>query len=276
MTLGKENMRHVIHTKQSLYRDLRESGIDSHGTLFVHSSMKAIGECDNRGDTVIDALIEFMSNGLLIMPTHTWDNIGADHNIFDPLTEPSCVGILTNLFMKRPGVIRSLHPTHSVAAIGKDAADYISGEEHTSTPCPRNGCYGKLYDRKAQILFLGCDLSKNTFLHGVEEWNNIPQRLANTQQELYIKLNDELLPCPQNRHHHPTIDDISQYYIKMEQAFIRTGIGKYCTIGDAHSILCDAVGMSDLVGRCLQIKPDLFINDRPVYESLYIDCLYNI
>ena len=29
------------------------------------------------------------------------------------------MGLLTNMFMKRPGVVRSLHPTHSIAAIGK-------------------------------------------------------------------------------------------------------------------------------------------------------------
>ena len=98
--------------------------------------------------------------------------------IFDPMTEPSCVGILTNLFMKRPGVFRSLHPTHSIAAFGKGAEDYIQGEEKVDTPCHRNGCWGKLYDLGAKILFVGCTLRSNTILHGVEEWNQIPMRLT--------------------------------------------------------------------------------------------------
>lgn len=263
-----------MHTKQSLIEDLCKSGINPKGTLFIHSSMKAVGECENRGDTVIDALIEYMKDGLLILPTHTWSSIGEKNNVYDPLTEPSCVGILSNLLMKRQGVVRSLHPTHSVAAIGKDAVDYIAGEELTSTPCSREGCYGRLIDRKAQILFLGCNLSRNTFLHGVEEWNNIPQRLTDNPQMLYIKINDELKACPQYRHYHPTVSDISLHYIKMEPAFIKAGAGKYCTIGDAHSVLCDAADMADLVSWCLKREPDLFVTDKAIEENFYEDYMH--
>ena len=246
-----------MHTKQSLMRDLAKSGVNPSGTLLVHSSMKAVGECENRGDTVIDAFIEYMRNGLLIFPAHTWDNISAERNIYDPLTEPSCVGILSNLFMKRAGVVRSLHPTHSVAAIGKGAEEFIGGEEKTTTPCPRNGCYGKLYDRKARILFLGCELSKNTFLHSVEEWNNIPDRLSDTPQELFIKTAIGLIPCPQNRHH-STSGDVSANYIKMKKPFLDKGIAKLCKIGDANSVLCDAASMADLVTLLLKENPRLF------------------
>lgn len=58
-----------------------------------------------------------------------------DHPVFDSKKEPSCVGILTNLFMKRAGVVRSLHPTHSMAGFGKNAAEYLAGEEYRNTPC---------------------------------------------------------------------------------------------------------------------------------------------
>lgn len=34
-----------------------------------------------------------------------------------PDTEEACVGLLTNLFRKRPGVVRSLHPTHSMEEV---------------------------------------------------------------------------------------------------------------------------------------------------------------
>lgn len=268
--ISEENPESVIYTKESLIRDLRNSGINPKGTLLVHSSMKAMGECENRGDTVIDAFIEFMQDGLLIFPTHTWDDINEKHNIYDPLTEPSCVGVLTNLFRKRKGVLRSLHPTHSLAAIGKDAEEFIKGEELTRTPCSRNGCYGKLYDRRAQILFLGCNLSKNTFLHCVEEWNNIPDRLAETTQELFVKTADGLISCPQYRHH-SSVGDVSENYIKMEEAFIKTGMAKYCKIGNARSVLCEAAGVADLVSHCLRKKLDLFSNCEAVSDELCSD-----
>ena len=176
-----------LFTKAELQKQLEAMGILPTDTLLVHSSMKAIGEVEGGADTVLDALMDYMHKGLLILPTHTWQQINAEYNVFDVLHEPSCVGILTNIFRQRPGVIRSWHPTHSVAAYGKDAADYTRGEEQFDTPCPRAGCYGKLYDRKAKILFLGCRLNRNTTIHGVEEWNKIPNRLATVPQLLWIK-----------------------------------------------------------------------------------------
>jgi aminoglycoside 3-N-acetyltransferase len=209
-----------------------------------------------------------MRNGLLIFPTHTWDTVTwekkdengipvGEQNIFDHENMPSCVGILTNLFMRREGVIRSLHPTHSVAAIGADAAEFTRGEEFTQSPCPRNGCYGKLYDRNAQILFLGCKLSKNTYLHGVEEWNEIPNRLTENQQKIFIKTREKLIPCPQYRHHFAG-GDISENYIKAEKIFIEKNAAHYCKIGDAHSVLCDAKKMADIISLHLKDDADFF------------------
>jgi len=257
-----------LHTKKSLISDLKESGINPSGTLLVHSSCKSVGECENRGDTILDAFIEYMQNGLLIFPTHTWGTVKWDKfdennvpvgnsNVFDHVNMPSCVGTLTNLFMKREGVVRSMHPTHSLAAIGKDAVEFTSGEEFTQSPCPRNGCYGKLYDRNAQILFLGCKLSTNTYLHGVEEWNNIPNRLTDKPQEVFIKTRDKLIPCPQFRHYFPG-GDVSENYVKAEKIFIENGAAAYCKIGSAHSILCDAVKMADLIGDILKTNPNFF------------------
>ena len=68
-------------------------------------------------DTVLDAWIEYFGHGLLLLPTHTWKNINADSPVFNSKETPSCVGLLTNMFLKRDGVIRSLHPTHSMAEL---------------------------------------------------------------------------------------------------------------------------------------------------------------
>ncbi|MCL1844821.1 MAG: AAC(3) family N-acetyltransferase [Defluviitaleaceae bacterium] len=257
-----------MHTKNSLLTDLKSTGINPSGTLMVHSSCKSVGECEGGGDTILDAFIEFMRDGLLIFPTHTWEYVKRDgfdengvpvgkNNVFDYEKMPSCVGILSNLFMKREGVIRSMHPTHSVSALGADAADFVRGEEFLQTPCPRNGCHGKLYDRGAQILFLGCELSKNTYLHGVEEWHDIPDRLTEKPQEIFIRRGGELLPCPQYRHCFSG-GDVSANYVKAEKIFIENGAATYCKIGSAHSVLCDAVKMADLIGEIFRDEPNFF------------------
>jgi aminoglycoside 3-N-acetyltransferase len=254
------------HTKDSLIADLKAAGIDSKGTLHVHSSVKSVGECENKGDTIIDAFIEYMSGGLLTFPTHTWMEVGykveenPQNKIYDPQINASCVGVLTNLFLKREGVVRSLHPTHSVAALGEGAVDYIDGEELTRSPCSRGGCYGKLYDLRAQILFMGCDLTANTFIHSVEEWHDIPDRLTAEPQELFVRVNGGLILCPQHRHSWSG-GDISNNYGKIEGLLIENGAAAYCKIGDADCILCDAVKMADLVSELLQKNKDYFATE---------------
>ncbi len=257
-----------MHTKYSIMEQIDRLGIKKTDTLLIHSSMKAIGQVENGGDTVIDAFIEYLSQGLLIFPTHTWKQINEEYSVFNPLTEPSCVGLLTNLFFKRPNVYRSLHPTHSVAAIGRDALNYVSGEENWDTPCPRYGCWGKLYDRNAKILFLGCSLKRNTILHGVEEWNNIPNRMKDEHQMLKIITPDRIIERPMRRHYNAA-GDISENYGKIKDALLYTGLAHEGKIGDADSVLCDAKGMVDLVTSFLHHNPDLFQDNSPVPKEWY-------
>lgn len=259
-----------MYTKAQLTAHIRAMGLRPDETLLIHSSMKSIGLVEGGADTVLDAWMEyFREEGLLLFPTHTWAQIGPDYPTFDPAAEPSCVGLLTNLFRQRPGVVRSLHPTHSVAAYGRDAAAYVAGEENADTPCPRNGCWGRLIDRRARVLFLGCELTHNTFLHGVEEWNHVPGRIGTMPQALRIVLPDgRILERPSYRHDCPGID-ISEQYDKMERPFLATGIAVEGRFGDAHCVLCDAAGMAELTSRCLARNPQLFIDKQPVPEAWY-------
>lgn len=258
-----------MHTKHSLLNDLKALGVKPAGTLLVHSSMKAIGQVEGGADTVLDALSEYMSEGLLILPAHTWSQINAEYNIYDPATEQSCVGLLTNLFLKREGVRRSLNPTHSVAALGRDAGDYVTGEEKYDTPLHYGGCWWKLYARDAQILFLGCSPKRNTFLHGVEEWNRIPNRLTEDYQHLKIRMPDgTLLDRPVHRHFTPDMD-VSENYDKIIPVMRAKGHVKSGRVGDAQSVLIPARAAADITSALLGRNPDLFGNGEPVPAEWY-------
>jgi aminoglycoside 3-N-acetyltransferase len=247
-----------MHTFASLLGDLVRLGIHSDDCLLVHSSMKAIGAVEGGADTVLDALAHHLSGGLLLLPAHTWAEWNNRDGIFDPRTEPSCVGLLSERFRQRPGVVRSWHPTHSIAGLGASAAAFLAGEEYTRTPCPRNGCWGRLYDVGARILFLGAPLRTNTYLHSVEEWHGIPDRLAAQPTLFRIRTpNGALIDCPQFRHH-SSLGDVSRNYDKIEPEILRLDIAREGRIGDARSVLCEARAMADLVGTHLQRDPQYF------------------
>lgn len=255
-----------MHDRLSLMKNLSDMHIQPKGTLLVHSSMKAIGMVEGGADTVLDALSEFMADGLLVLPTHTWDHVGPDNPYYSVTDSSSCVGILTEMFRKRPGVIRSHHPTHSVAALGRDAAVFTAGDEYFSTPLHRNGPWGRLLDRRATILFIGADLTKNTYMHCVEEFLNIPDNLKDTQDILYsVNPYGVTTLVPQYGHK----GNRSVWFGKMEDGFLKNGAMRTDRFGDAETRICDVLRMTEILAVMLNRNPWLFADGRPVDCNLY-------
>ena len=105
--------------KERFVRDLSRVGIKKGDTLLIHSSLSKLGNVHNGPQTIIDALIEGVGDkGNIVMPSYSYINsmLGTtteENYIFDSLTTPSVVGIITNIFRKAKNIHRSIHPTHS-------------------------------------------------------------------------------------------------------------------------------------------------------------------
>ena len=92
-----------MYIKKDLLSDLHNMGLQSTDAVMVHSSMKSIGEVEGGANTVVDAFMEYFGEGLFMTPTHTWAQMSSSYSMFDPETEPACVGIIPNIFRKRCG-----------------------------------------------------------------------------------------------------------------------------------------------------------------------------
>ncbi|WP_211750221.1 AAC(3) family N-acetyltransferase [Paenibacillus sp. Marseille-Q4541] len=251
-----------MHTIESLMKQLEELDIDSKGTLLVHSSMKSMGQVEGGADTVLDAFTEYMKDGLLVLPTHTWSYIKADNPKFYVDRSPCCVGILPELFRNRPGVVRSLHPTHSVAALGRDSIEFTHDDHHFDTPCARGSSWGKLLDREATILLVGVDLKRNTFIHGVEEWMDIEGRLTDGHEMLYTVLPDGTeIPVPSRRHCGLSW---SHHFWKVDEVLESKGAMYKGRLGDAVVRVCDAAKVAKVITEMLKDNPDLFSDNNPL------------
>jgi aminoglycoside 3-N-acetyltransferase len=251
-----------MHTKESLVKQLEQLGIDRKGTLLVHSSLKSMGPVEGGADTVLDVLMDYMKDGLLVLPTHTWSYVNAENPRFYVDRSPSCVGILPELFRKRPGVVRSLHPTHSVAALGRDSREFTGDDHRFDTPCARGSAWGKLLDRKATIMLIGVDLRRNTFIHGVEEWVDVPGRITDDPQMLYTVLPDgtEIL-VPSRRHYGLSW---SEHFWKVDEVLENKGAMYKGQLGDAVVRVCDAAAMTKVLTEMLRDNPDLFSDNNPL------------
>ena len=247
-----------MHTKDTLKQDLKNMGLMPDATVLIHSSMKSIGEVAGRASGVLAALTEYFSDGLIIFPTLTWNCVNDESPDFSALHTASCTGILPELFRKLPGTERSLHPTHSVTALGRDAADFVAGHENFDSPAHRNSPWGRLYDRHAIILFIGVDLSCNTFLHSVEEWLPVPGMLTGKLQMLSVTGKDGITISRPSRRH---VGGHSRYYHLMEEEFLVGGALHEGIFGDARTRILDARKAGDITFAKLQKNPLFFTEE---------------
>ncbi|HIT90442.1 MAG TPA: AAC(3) family N-acetyltransferase [Candidatus Merdenecus merdavium] len=255
-------------TKEDLRKDLSDLGINPKGTLLVHSSYKKIGDVEGRGDTVIDVLLEYMKEGTLILPTHTWDQIAIDKQpVMEVEHTASCIGILPDIFRQRPDVIRTWHPTHSVGIYGEKAQDLAKGEEFINTPCGPGSIWNKLLDEKASILLVGVDFTRNTFIHCIEELCDVPNRLTEEIHDLYvITPHGEKLYTPQYRHRKGLG---SQTFWKLEALMEKEGVMKKGQFGQAQTMLCDAQGLYRILSQMLSKDIEILSDNEPLEPFWY-------
>ncbi len=169
--------------KQVLIKQLTSAGIMKTDTLLVHASLSKLGFLIGGVQSALEALLEVVSEGTLVMPTHsgdlsdpkhwenppvpkTWqDDIRKHMPLFNPETTPTRgMGKIAQQFLCLKNSKRSNHPQVSFTAYGKIAADIT--KEHPLTPMfGLNSPLGKLYQRPAKILMLGTSLAYCTAFH---------------------------------------------------------------------------------------------------------------
>jgi aminoglycoside 3-N-acetyltransferase len=93
---------------------------------------------------------------------------------FDVRLTPSNVGAIPEYFRTREGTTRSLHPTHSVCAVGPRTHELLDGHRLDSTPCGAHSPYHRILETNGKIMMLGCGLGSNTAMHALEEYVEPP------------------------------------------------------------------------------------------------------
>lgn len=267
-------------TKKDIGAFLAGVGLKHDDKVTVHTSLRAVGKIENGADGLIDGFCEYLCDGLFIVPTHTWRNVNRDNPFFDVAETVPCIGTLPTVAAFRKDGVRSLHPTHSVAVFGKDARDYISGEEKSATPAPVGGALSRLYEENGKVLLIGVGHERNTFLHSVDERINVPDRLHPDGFEITIKDYDgNLIRSPMFHPHYCAHSDvgISAYYPNYKEALEYTGAVTYSQLGNALVYCCDARKMTDTVIRLWENAPhDLCVSHSPIEKDYYLPLLSEI
>ena len=137
--------------------------------LMVHSSLSTCGHFTEGPADIIAALRD--TCGTLCLPTHSYTyplQIGERAPLFDAAVTPSKNGALTEFFRKQPGVLRSIHSTHSLAAAGP-LAGMMTGDHHGhDSPTGFGTPYSRLVHRRSAALMFGVHFHYYTFFHTAE------------------------------------------------------------------------------------------------------------
>jgi aminoglycoside 3-N-acetyltransferase len=167
------------YDRDTLVEALREIGLREGDLVFSHVGLGMLGY-PREGRTeeaafevVTGAFREVLGDGgTWVVPTYSYTY--TKRQVYDPATSPSTIGAFTELFRKLPGVRRSIDPNFSVGVLGPLADEIIADlpREHFG----RDSVYDRLIRLDAKQANVGVGFRYATFVHHVEQMNEVPYR----------------------------------------------------------------------------------------------------
>ena len=263
---AKDEEKNML-TKAEIHEFLKNLGIKKSDTVLVHTSMKAIGEVEGGCDGLIDGFTSYLTEGLFLVPTHTWANVNESQPIYDVRATIPCIGALPTTAAFRKDGVRSLHPTHSITGFGKRAEEFLRGEENATSPCFPGGAWARLYDEDTKILMLGVGLDKLTYIHAVDEMIDLPNRLSAEKRLTVIDKNGGSREIVYRSHSRAT----SQYFVNYQKPFDYYKALEYSTLGNAPVISVNAKLITEILKKIwLHAEWDICSVYKEIPENWYI------
>jgi aminoglycoside 3-N-acetyltransferase len=171
---------------------------DDFDILMVHSSYDMLRPMYT--GTVQDVIAMLMrvcgSEKTLAMPAFFFGRAGLDvvehysrYPLFDVPRTPAQTGIISELFRRTPGVKRSLHPTHSVCAMGPMAEKLTSDHHLSQTTFGYATPFDVMASNETVILGIGVHFYRClTQVHAVEDILGSAYPLPHSTTQLPVKL----------------------------------------------------------------------------------------
>jgi aminoglycoside 3-N-acetyltransferase len=248
-------------TKDRLKQDFLKLGLGKGDWLLIHSSLKSIGYVKGGPATVVDAILDVLGpHGLLMVPTFTFTNYKP---YFDPEQTPSQMGIITETVRKEYHCFRSLHPRHSVGALGEGAESVVQGHLQAGS-VGKGSPLDKLSKRGGYVLLLGVKHDVNTMIHAAEVRADLPylysvKESPDFPEAAWVKsahagmIEVPLAPYP----------TCSQGFGKLEPIMHARGQLRYGNVGKAEVQLMKGRDVIDTGAAVLRGDPEALLCDRP-------------
>jgi len=160
---------------EDVVKKLRQCGVVPGTTLIVHSSWLQYNGFRGKPADLVKAFKNAVApEGLLVMTSMPYHNMSsaqwlAKDKPMNVRRSPSMMGLVSEVFRRSEGVVRSLSATHPLLVWGAAAEEFIAGHQNTDRPFGTDSPFAKLLDRDAIILGFDAAFSAFTFTHFVED-----------------------------------------------------------------------------------------------------------
>jgi len=180
--------------RRELREHLRRIGVVEGALVMVHTSVTGFrfaGEAEESGrpasflaaaKALVDDLLDLVGpRGTLLMPAHAVYQSTDEYYlprarrtpvVYDPARTPCGVGLANELFRRRPGVQRSLHPYNTLSACGPLAAELLRDNLNGSKPLAHgvHSGYYRFCQHDGLVVSIGVPLRRClTLIHVAEE-----------------------------------------------------------------------------------------------------------
>lgn len=261
------------YTKEQIKEQLSSFRIPRGAAVIVHSALRCVGSVEGGAEGLFDLILEHIlsNDGVLCVPTHTWDKAADGAISLDLTKKECCLGAFSQIALSKGGT-RTENPTHSMVLFGeKERVEALAQlERAVNFPTAKDGAYAELA-KGGYVLLVGVDQSKNTFLHAADEILGVHNRWEKGRYSVGIKYPSGEVSMREWRMFDETRGDISHLFPKLETAFRYHGCIKDGFIGNAPTELCSAEGMLEVLRLIYERAGnyDPLSDDYPISPKLF-------
>ncbi|RMZ51185.1 aminoglycoside N(3)-acetyltransferase [Flavobacteriaceae bacterium PRS1] len=250
----------MLLSVEDIFKILKKNGIKKGDNIFLHidafvTAFIVGSSLEKKIDNLICGFINYIGpNGTLILPTFSYSS--TKNQPFNPLTTKSDVGIVTEYFRKKKNILRSSNPIFSVASVGKLSEDF---QKSSTSDCFGKGtCFDLMYKNNFWIITLGCSFDRITFIHYVDQFNNVSYRYFKNFKSIIINNSKNIESSIKyfvrdlNRQSSVKLD-------KLKQRLDELGFLSRDQIGRANFLAVKSVNFFNVANEMISIKENIHI-----------------
>ena len=202
-------------------------------SLFELGTLKGVFDKTELCQRVLEAICSVIGNaGTVVVPTFS-PSVGRLGTAFELETTPSETGIFSEFIRTHPSSIRSLHPLHSVAALGRKAEEICLNVSNNSYAI--GSPLYRMFAMNAKAVALGAARPLTGWVHLLEFLSGVPyiyNKLLDIEvYEKKIKIQKEFYAPVRY------LDfDITYDIVNAERLIANTGIFKFSPLGRGNIV----------------------------------------